>query len=386
VVAVVVAAGRAERFGGAVPKQFLDLGGRSVLVRAVEAMASCPGVDGVVAVLPAEELDGPRAAEIRGLPAVLAVTAGGESRAESVRRGIEAAGPTRNVLVHDAARPLVSRALIEAVLGATLEHGAALPVLPVADTVKEEDGAGAVARTLDRSRLRLAQTPQGARTEWLLQALAAAARDGVEVTDEAAALERAGLRVALVPGDPGNLKITSLEDLEEARRRLGGGRMDLRVGIGFDIHRFGAQRRLVLGGVEFPAEPGLEGHSDADVVLHAAMDAVLGAAGLGDIGVHFPPGDPRFAGADSRRLAAEVSRLAQAEGYTIVNLDLSLLAERPKVSSRAAEMKSAVAEAFGVGADRVGLKATTLEGLGALGRGEGIACQAVALLRREEGR
>jgi 2-C-methyl-D-erythritol 4-phosphate cytidylyltransferase/2-C-methyl-D-erythritol 2,4-cyclodiphosphate synthase len=280
---------------------------------------------------------------------------------------------------------MVRPALVDAVVAATLEHGAAVPVLTVSDTVKEADAAGFVARTLDRSQLRLAQTPQGARTDWLLASLDRAEGEGVEVTDEAHALERAGYRVAVVPGDRENVKITTPEDLSEAARRLAPPASTLRVGTGFDIHRFGAALPLVLGGVAFPGEPGLTGHSDADVVLHAAMDAILGALGMDDIGAHFPPGDPRFAGASSAGLASGVARLAGEAGFEIVNLDLTLLAERPRIRDKVSAMRESIAACLGIPSTRVGLKATTLEKLGALGRGEGIACQAVVLLARKAG-
>jgi 2-C-methyl-D-erythritol 2,4-cyclodiphosphate synthase len=190
--------------------------------------------------------------------------------------------------------------------------------------------------------------------------------------------------VAVVAGDAANRKITSAEDLDDARRRLAGDETGLRIGSGFDVHRFGEGRRLMLGGIEFPGEEGLEGHSDADVVLHAVMDALLGAAGMGDIGVLFPPEDQQFAGADSRVLARQVSRAIAQRGCRVINVDLTVLAERPKIRSRVEEMRAAIADAIEVQPDRIGIKATTLERLGALGRGEGIACQAVALLSRSE--
>ena len=384
VVGVVVAAGRAARFESLVLKQFQDLGGETVIARAIRILASRPGVSSVVVVLAEDELLGARAAAVRALPGVSAIVEGGDTRADSVRRGVLAALPARHVLVHDAARPLASPGLVDAVLDATLRHGAAVPVLPIVDTVKQDDGEGYSAGTVDRTRLRVAQTPQGARSEWLLEALEVALREGVVVTDEAEALERSGRRVALVPGDPANVKITSHEDLLVARRSLGEGGMRLRVGTGFDVHRFEEGRPLVLGGVEFGGSEGLHGHSDADVVLHAAMDAMLGAAGLGDIGVHFPPGDARFAGIASTRLAVEVAGMIREASYELINLDVTLLAERPKIRTRVEEMRTAMALALGATPDIIGLKATTLEGLGALGRGEGIACQAVALLRRRD--
>jgi len=302
----------------------------------------------------------------------------------SALAGVDAASDAEVVLVHDAARPFVDPTLVAAVLSAVRLHGAAVPALAARDTIKRDDGTGFVAETLDRETLRLAQTPQGARRDWMLEALRLAVASGVEATDEAQALERAGRRVALVPGDPANLKITTPDDWRDALRRFDEDDA-LRVGHGFDVHRFGGTRGLVLGGVAFPGEAGLVGHSDADVVLHAAMDALLGAAGLPDIGHYFPPGDPRFGGADSASLAREVAGHLRSAGFRIANLDLTLLAERPKIRERVGAMRDAIASCFLTEVARVGLKATTLEGLGALGRGEGIACHAVALLRRVRG-
>jgi 2-C-methyl-D-erythritol 2,4-cyclodiphosphate synthase len=239
-----------------------------------------------------------------------------------------------------------------------------------------------VLETVDRNQFRLAQTPQGSRVDWLREALDHARAEGTDVTDEAAALERVGRKVRVVEGEVRNRKITSTEDLLEARRGLERPGEDLRVGIGYDIHRFGDGRRLVLGGIEFPGEKGLAGHSDADVVLHAAMDALLGAICLGDIGMLFPPEDPQYAGADSRDLAREVARRLDQQGFGVINLDIALMAERPKIRARADEMRRSIGQALGIPFERVGLKATTLEKLGALGRAEGIACQAVALVSR----
>lgn len=383
---IVVAAGSGVRFGGPLPKQFVEIGGRTIVERAVRCLAESARVGEVVVALPPGEIGGERARRVEAIPGVRGVVAGGATRAESVRNAVEASAPARHVLVHDAARPFAPSRVVEDVVDATLRHGAAIPAVEVPDTVKEADGEEFVAGTIDRRRLRLAQTPQGARTDWLLAALDLARREGFEPTDEAQALERAGRRVAIVPGDPANVKITSPRDFERAQRRAAAASCDLRVGTGFDAHRFCEGRPLVLGGVAFPEERlGLEGHSDADAVLHAAMDALLGAAALGDIGVLFPPGDPRFAGAASGGLAARVAERVRESGFEIVNVDLTVLAERPRIAARAAAMREAIAACLGIGADRVGLKATTLEGMGALGREEGIACQAVALVRRRSG-
>jgi 2-C-methyl-D-erythritol 4-phosphate cytidylyltransferase/2-C-methyl-D-erythritol 2,4-cyclodiphosphate synthase len=383
--AIVVAAGGSARLGGATPKQFLDLGGRSVTARAIDALTSAPGIDGVIVVVPASEIDGPRATALRAIPRVSALVAGGATRMASSLAGVEAAASADVVLVHDAARPFVDPALVAAVLDATRRHGAAVPVLPASDTIKREDAEGFVQDTLDRRPLRLAQTPQGARREWMLEALRLATGSGVEVTDESEALERAGRRVAVVPGDPANMKITTPADWGEAVRRVEGAGDAFRIGHGYDVHRFGESRALVLGGVPFPGERGLIGHSDADVVLHAAMDALLGAAGLPDIGHFFPPSDPRVAGADSAALAREIAGQIRGAGLRIVNLDLTVLAERPKIAEHVGAMRASIAACLGTDPGRVGVKATTLEGLGALGRSEGIACHAVALLARVAG-
>jgi len=380
VTGVVVAGGSSVRFGGPVPKQFMNLGGASVLERAVAALTDHPLVRGVVVVLPRADFDGSVTGRVRLIAGVLDVVPGGDTRAESCRNGVEATGPSEFVLVHDAARPMVPATVVDRVVRGTIEHGAAIPVIPVPDTIKESGDGEFVGKTLDRSRLFAAQTPQGSRGEWLLEAIDLAMVAGQEPTDEAMALEEAGRRVVLVEGDRSNFKITTPADLEKARRMMGSGGTSLRVGTGFDIHRFGEDRILVLGGVVFPGERGLVGHSDADVVLHAAMDALLGAAALGDIGALFPPDDPRFEGAASTGLASQVANLLRKSGFEIVNIDLTVLAERPRIRDRVEEMRLAVAESLAVTADRVGIKATTLEGIGSLGRGDGIACQATALI------
>ena len=384
-VAIVVAAGSSTRLGGEIPKQFLDLGGISVVARAVNALAACTGIDGVVVVVAPDELGGARHDALRALPGVTSVVPGGATRMASALAGVEAASDAEFVLVHDAARPFLAPALVKAVLDATRANGAAVPAVPARDTIKSEDKDGFVAQTLDRVPLRLAQTPQGARRDWMLDALRRAVAAGTGVTDEAQALELAGRRVALVPGDPLNVKITTPLDWSEARRRVEGDADALRVGHGYDVHRFGGTRGLVLGGVPFPGEPGLDGHSDADVVLHAAMDALLGAAALPDIGHYFPPTDPRFAGADSAVLARGVAAHVRDASFRIVNLDLTVLAEHPRIGDKAGAMRNAIASCFSIDPSRVGLKATTLEGLGALGRREGIACHAVALIARAWG-
>jgi 2-C-methyl-D-erythritol 4-phosphate cytidylyltransferase/2-C-methyl-D-erythritol 2,4-cyclodiphosphate synthase len=270
---------------------------------------------------------------------------------------------------------------VDRVVQATLRYGAAIPVLPVSDTIKEISSSGTVLNTPDRGKLSAAQTPQGARTDWLMEALEGS-RSG-SMTDEAAALEAAGRTVHIVDGEQENLKITTQEDLAILRRRLGEDD-GMRIGSGYDVHRFGGERPLVLAGVRFPGETGLLGHSDADVVLHAVMDALLGAAGLGDIGQQFPPTDPAYKDADSRLLTRTVVERISGAGFKVANVDITLLAERPRIGPRLEEMKTALAALLELESSCIGLKATTLEGMGALGRAEGIACQAVALLARSD--
>nr|MBA3416350.1 2-C-methyl-D-erythritol 2,4-cyclodiphosphate synthase [Chloroflexia bacterium] len=347
-------------------------------------------------------------------------------RQDSVVAGLAATPAAEVVVVHDGARPLASAALFDACVAAARETGAAIAAVPVADTLKLVE-AGRIVRTVDRAGVWAAQTPQAFRRALLLELFARAGERSV--TDEAALCEALAIPVAVVEGSPANIKVTRPGDLAVAEalllsRRVGesasweeeiGGRQGgstgyrgagdgtandnvwsdassispsrlpdsptprlPRTGIGYDVHRFAAGRRLVLGGVEVPSELGLAGHSDADVLLHAVCDALLGAAGLGDIGAFFPPGDPRFAGADSRELLRESVRLVTAAGWVPVNVDATVVAEAPRIHPHVAAMKTEIAACLGLAADAVGVKATTNEGMGFVGRGEGIAALAVA--------
>jgi 2-C-methyl-D-erythritol 4-phosphate cytidylyltransferase/2-C-methyl-D-erythritol 2,4-cyclodiphosphate synthase len=285
------------------------------------------------------------------------------------------------VLVHDAARPFATPALTRAVLLAAARDGAALAALPATDTVKRSSCAGPrVAETLDRRTLWLAQTPQGFRADVLRRAFDAAGAAASEATDESQLVERLGVSIALVDGEPGNFKITTADDVARARSRV---EAPVAVGVGYDVHPFAAGRRLVLGGVEFQGEgDGLLGHSDADICAHALCDAILGAAGLGDIGRHFPDTEARWKDASSVRLLAAVSAKAREAGWRVGNADVTLAARRPKIAPRAEEMRTRLAEAMGISKAQVNVKATTGEKLGFVGRGEGIAAHAVALLVR----
>ncbi len=313
-----------------------------------------------------------------GLAVPLHVVPGGPLRSFSVRNGLAALVTTPLlVAVHDGVRPLAGPELFARVLAAAWEHGAAVPVVPISDTVKQVEG-DRIVRTLERAALRLAQTPQAFRVEVLREAFARLGGRGEDLTDEAGICEAAGFPVAIVPGAAGNVKITRPEDLAAAARELGD-RARPRIGFGYDVHPFAPGRRLVLGGVEFKGD-GLAGHSDADVVAHAIADAILGAAGLGDLGRHFPDSDPAFAGADSLGLLESVVARARERGLRVENVDLTIAARRPKIAPEAERMSARLAEKLGVPPERVNVKATTGEGLGFVGRAEGIAVQAVALL------
>ena len=373
-VALIVAAGRGQRFGAALPKQYLDLAGKPLLRHGVEAFVGHRAVDGVRVVIHGDDRDLYKAS-VAGLD-LLPPVEGGATRQESVRNGLESLGglACKRVLIHDAARPFVDAPLIDRMLAALDGAPGAIPALPIADTVKQGE-AGLVAATLDRSKLFRAQTPQAFRYPEILAAHRAAA--GRELTDDAAVAEAAGLAVALVAGREENFKVTGEADLLRAQRLLSPA-VDLRCGNGFDVHRFCPGDRVMLCGVAVPHDRGLEGHSDSDVGLHALTDALLGAVGAGDIGQHFPPGDPQWRGADSARFAGHAASLIAARGGRILSVDVTLICERPRIGPHRQAMVARVAAVLGIDPARVSVKATTTEGLGFTGRGEGIAAQATA--------
>jgi 2-C-methyl-D-erythritol 4-phosphate cytidylyltransferase / 2-C-methyl-D-erythritol 2,4-cyclodiphosphate synthase len=382
-VGVIVAAGGSGTRAG-LAKQWLELGGRTVLRRSAGLFAASDLVDDLVVVVPpGEEARGD--AELAGLGKGARAVAGGAARADSVRNGLAALRGCAVVLVHDAARPFATAALVTRVAEAAARDGAALAAVQATDTVKrsapagpERDASPRVSATLDRRELWLAQTPQGFRTSLLERAYAAAGEDASTATDECALVERLGAAVTLVPGEPGNFKITSPEDVARARALT---EAPVASGVAYDCHRFEPGRKLILGGVEFEGD-GLLGHSDADVCAHAIGDAILGAAGLGDLGRHFPDTDPQWKGVSSLRLLREIAGKAAAAGWRLGNADVTLAARRPRIAPRAAEMRARLAEALGVSPAQVNVKATTGEGMGFVGRGEGIAAHAVALLVR----
>jgi len=390
--ALIVAAGRGRRAvlagnggGGAdspqeeLPKQYRPIGGAPMLVHAIRAFADHPGVHEVLVVI--HEGDQARYDEIaEGLsdklrPAVV----GGSQRQDSVRSGLEAlaANPPDHVLIHDAARPFVEAALIQRVIDTLQTTLGALPCLPVTDTLKRSKN-GIVTDTVDRAGLWRAQTPQGFRFQDILDAHRAAAGLSMNFTDDSSIAEWYGLPVAQVEGSEANHKVTTNEDFVLAETRLTGStQLDgLRVGSGYDVHVFGEGNAVVLGGVSIPHDKALSGHSDADVVLHALTDALLGAIGDGDIGVHFPPSDQQWAGADSSVFVEEAVRRVKERGGRILNADVTILCEAPKIGPHRDAMRGRIAELLGVDVGRIGVKATTQEGLGAIGRGEGIAAMA----------
>lgn len=371
-VALVVAAGRGRRFGGERPKQYLALGGRPIIRRAVECFLNHPRVDDVLAVIhPDDRALFARATE--GLDLLAPVT-GGDSRQDSVRLGLEslAGRPPERVLIHDAARPFAEAAMISRVLDALETAPGAIPALPVGDTLKRGQD-GLVTGTVERQGLWRAQTPQGFRYADIARAHGGLA--GTALTDDAAVAEKAGLPVRLVPGSEDNLKITTDDDLARARRLIGG---ETRTGFGFDAHRFGPGDHVMLCGVSIPHSAGLAGHSDADVGLHALTDALLGAIGAGDLGLHFPSTGAEWKDAQSDIFLRKAADLIAGRGGAVANIDVTIVCEAPKVGPHRDAMRRRIADILGLDAGRVSVKATTTDGLGFTGRGEGIAAQAVA--------
>jgi 2-C-methyl-D-erythritol 4-phosphate cytidylyltransferase / 2-C-methyl-D-erythritol 2,4-cyclodiphosphate synthase len=377
-VALVVAAGRGARFGGGRPKQYLPLGGMLVLRHSLETLQRHAAIDGVRVVFNPEDRDCYHAA-VGGLDLLPPVT-GGALRQDSVRLGLEslAALAPRRVLIHDAARPLVDVQTIDRVLGALDEAPGAIPALALRDTVKR--GAnGVIAGTVDRTNLWRAQTPQGFHYREILEAHRAAM--GLDLPDDAAVAERAGFTVRLVAGSEDNVKVTTQDDLRDAERRLASAMGDIRTGQGFDVHAFGPGDHLWLCGVKIPHQYALVGHSDGDAGLHALTDAILGALGAGDIGMHFPPTDPQWRGASSDRFLQHAAELVRQQGGAIAHVDVTLICERPKIGAYRAEMVTRIAAILDLNQSRVSVKATTTERLGFTGRNEGLAAQAVATVR-----
>ncbi len=397
VTAIIAAGGRGQRFGGALPKQLVTVGGRAVLERSVTLFATHPEIDEVIVALPPELVADPPSYLIPTATRSIRLVTGGPRRQDSVMNAFRAANVRADVIViHDAARPFASVELVSRTIAAAIESGAAVAALAARDTVKVGGLGGGpkgssgtfVVETLPRKSIFLAQTPQAFRRDVLRDALAVA-ETGVDVTDEAALAEHAGHPVRIVEGEPANMKITTPEDLVLAEtiaassspRSAASGR-GVRVGTGYDLHRLVEGRPLIIGGVTIPSDRGALGHSDADVVCHAITDAILGAASLGDIGRHFPDTDPRWKNASSLDLLVRAVALVREHGCAIVNVDVTVILERPKIKNYTDAMRAAVASALGIAPDGVSIKGKTNEGVDATGRGEAIAAHAVALLTR----
>ena len=373
VTALIVAAGKGERLGGGVPKQYRMLGGKPVLRWAVESLISHPAVRSTRVVISSGQQER-AAAALQGLD-VGDMIEGGAERSDSVKAGLRAIGGDA-VLVHDAARPFCPAAVVDRLIAQLEFFDGATPVLPVGDTLARADRS--LDEIVERTGLVRVQTPQAFRLDALRKAYGI--WSGSVPTDETTVLRAAGLEVGVVEGDPALDKLTTPADFQRAEQWIAG-RLSPRTGMGFDVHAFAGEGPVMLGGVAIPHSRGLLGHSDADVVLHAITDALLGAAGLGDIGEHFPPSDPTWKGVSSDRFLRHAVELLRSRGAIIDHVDCTVIAEEPKVGPHRSTMRQRIAEIAGLSLDQVSIKATTTEGLGFTGRREGIAAQAVASIR-----
>jgi 2-C-methyl-D-erythritol 4-phosphate cytidylyltransferase/2-C-methyl-D-erythritol 2,4-cyclodiphosphate synthase len=386
IAALIVAAGRGTRaaIAGAGPKQYALIGGAPVLWHTLRAFAAVPAIGDVQVVIHRDDAEFYRESVPAGAATVWPAVIGGDTRQASVRAGLEALSALKPdaVLIHDAARPFVAAETIERVIAVLATAPAVIAALPVADTLKQASGDDTVAATIDRRGLWRAQTPQGFHFDVILDAHRRAAEAGRDdFTDDAAIAEWAGIPVKLIEGTADNVKLTTAADVAEADRKLSGNSshdFEPRTGTGFDVHRFTTGDHIWLGGIKIAHTHGLEGHSDADVVLHALTDALLGAIGDGDIGQHFPPSDPKWKGAASRLFLEDAARRIKARGGRIGNVDVTVLAEAPRIGPHRAAIQALIGEALGLSPDRIGIKATTTERMGFTGRGEGMAAMASA--------
>jgi 2-C-methyl-D-erythritol 4-phosphate cytidylyltransferase/2-C-methyl-D-erythritol 2,4-cyclodiphosphate synthase len=385
VAAIIAAGGRGVRFGADRPKQFLDIGGRSILELSVAALVASDRVNEIVVALPKEHVDAGAKALHQAIGRAITVVAGGERRQDSVANAFAKTSKDADIiLIHDAARPFVTRGVIDRAIDGAQHHGAAIAAIGVRDTVKQAgaasaDGSRLIRATIPRDSVFLAQTPQAFRREVLARALEEG--KGVDATDEAMLVERLGVPVHVVEGDLRNVKITTPDDLAAAKATAFQTSM-IRIGNGYDLHRLVAGRPLILAGVTIPFELGLDGHSDADIVCHAVTDAILGAAGAGDIGRMFPDTDPKWKGADSIALLKGAAAKIREAGYGVSNVDVTVIAQKPKLLPYLDAMRSNLAAALGVDAAAISVKGKTNEGVESMGRSESMACHAVALIVR----
>ena len=388
VAAIIPAAGSGSRMGRNIPKQFLELNGLPILVQTVSRFLQVTAIRHVVIPLPADHLNSTEELLQKyfskdQLERIVCV-AGGRTRQQSVLAGLDVLPvATDIVLVHDGARPFVTTQMVERCLQAVVRFGAAIVAIPVRDTLKKVNADGEILATVDRNQLWHAQTPQAATVELLRQAYSTAHEKGYEGTDEASLLEFAGIPVHVLEGSEKNIKITRPDDLILAANINKETDM-MRIGHGFDAHRYKIGRHLILGGVDIPFDLGLEGHSDADVVIHAFIDALLGAMGAGDIGRHFPDNDPQYKDISSMKLLEEVVRQTQEKQFAISNADITIVCQRPKLSTYVEEMCANLATTCFVSRENINIKATTTEMMGYTGRGEGIAVHAVVLLQKQQ--
>ena len=383
VAAVIVAAGRGQRVGGDIAKQYRLLAGEPVIRATLAAFSGHVRIDVIQPVIHPADQELFRGAS-SGFEKLVDPVPGGATRQISVRAGVEAlaARAPELVLIHDAARPFLSAGLIDRAIDAGRQFGAAVPGVAIADTVKKIDDGAMVSETLDRGRLRTVQTPQAFGYPLIAEAHRRAATAGRDdFTDDAALAEWAGHRVHVFAGESGNVKLTTNDDFIRAELLHAAALADVRIGNGFDVHVFADGDHVMLGGVRIPHSRGVSGHSDADVALHALVDAILGALAEGDIGQHFPPSDPQWRGASSDRFLAFACERVRARGGLIGNLDVTIVCEAPRVSPHRDAMRARIAEIAGIPATRVAVKATTSEKLGFTGRGEGIVAMATATVR-----
>jgi len=383
VAAVVVAAGRGHRAGGEKPKQYWSMAGEAVIRPALRTFLAHPQVNAVQPVIHRDDNELFRAATA-GLTGLLPPVCGGATRQASVRAGLEALATAAPdiVLIHDAARPFLTGALISRAIVAATEHAATVPAIPIADTVKMIDAHDVVTATLDRNLLRTVQTPQAFAFGLILESHRRAAANGREdFPDDAALAEWAGHRVTVFAGEAANLKLTTNDDLARAEALRIAAFADVRTANGFDVHAFADGDHVMLGGIRIPHSRGVSGHSDADVALHALVDAILGALAEGDIGVHFPPSDPQWQGASSDRFLAFACERVRARAGMIAHLDVTVVCEAPRITPHRDAMRARIASIAGIAVDRVAIKATTSEKLGFTGRGEGIVAMATATIR-----
>ncbi|MSP41891.1 MAG: bifunctional 2-C-methyl-D-erythritol 4-phosphate cytidylyltransferase/2-C-methyl-D-erythritol 2,4-cyclodiphosphate synthase [Alphaproteobacteria bacterium] len=378
IAALIMAAGKGVRAGAGLPKQYRKIAGRALLRHTLDRFCHLPEIGSVQVIINPDD-EALYNAAVEGLPLAPPI-AGGDSRQESVRLGLEALAdqPPDIVLIHDAARPFVDAATLQAVIAALAEAEGAIAAVPVTDSVKLTEGRN-ILKGIQRDGLWRALTPQGFHFQAILEAHRKAR--GLQMTDDASVAEHAGMTVRLVQGNEDNFKITHEEDFSRAERLLSGGKMLTRMGMGYDVHRFEAGDAIILCGVEIPHFRKLAGHSDADVGLHALTDAILGAMALGDIGQHFPPSDPQWKGAPSDIFLKHAAKLVRAAGGEIINLDVTLICEAPRIAPHRMRMQQRIEEILELPPGRVSVKATTTEGLGFAGRGEGIAAQAIAAIR-----